>query len=191
MADFKTAYTITSVVEGGYANNPHDSGGETYKGIARNTAKNWNGWPFIDSIKKAVGNSASNINREAAKNSTLQQYVLDFYKAYYWNTLNLDSLNDQKMANELYDTGVNMGIVTAGKFFQRVLNVATKTDLTVDGKIGPKTIGLFNSLKDSDRYMVWKLFNCLQGWRYISICEAKPSQEIFLRSWASRVFENN
>lgn len=191
MADFKIAYAITAKVEGGYANNPHDAGGETYKGIARKMHPTWKGWIIIDTIKRKVGTSALSINKAAEQDPVLQGLVLSFYKDNYWNTMSLDSLNDQKMANELYDTGVNMGLSVSGKFFQRVLNISSKTGLTVDGKIGPKTVGLFNQLKDSDKYMVWKFFNCLQGEKYISICEARPSQEIFLRSWASRVFENN
>lgn len=189
MADFNTGYKITAKVEGGYANDPRDKGGETYKGIARKIDSSWKGWSYIDAIKNKL--SASTIDEEAAKNATLQQLVLSYYKVNYWDSLYLDNINDQKMANELYDTGVNMGIGTAARFFQRVLKVATKTDLAIDGKIGRNTANLFNQLKDSDKYMVWKLFNCLQGEKYIAICEANPSQEIFLRSWASRVFENN
>lgn len=36
MAIFNSAFKITMGNEGGYANNPDDSGGETYAGIARN-----------------------------------------------------------------------------------------------------------------------------------------------------------
>jgi lysozyme family protein len=184
MAEFKTAYSKTSIVEGGYANNPHDSGGETWKGISRNNEKNWGGWKIIDQYKK-LPNFPGNLNSVPE----LQDKVLSVYKNNYWDSLNLDFISDQRMANELYDTGVNMGIGTAGKFFQRVLNVSTRSILVIDGKIGSKTIGVFNDLSDRDKYMVWKLFNCLQGEKYISICESNPSQEIFLRSWASRVFE--
>lgn len=184
MSEFKIAYGNTSKVEGGYANDKHDSGGETWKGISRNNEKNWEGWEIVDAYKK-LPDFPNNLN-----NSTeLQIAVLSVYKKNYWDALNLDLISDQRMANELYDTGVNMGVGTSGKFFQRVLNVATKTDLVVDGKIGANTISVFNKLSSNDKYMVWKLFNCLQGCRYIGICEAKPSQEIFLRSWASRVFE--
>lgn len=190
MATFNIAYQKTSVVEGGYANNPSDNGGETYKGIARKSETNWPGWAAIDTIKSKVGNSAQAINIEAAKDANLQSQVLFVYQKNYWNSLSLDSINDQRMANELYDTGVNMGTMRSGQFFQRVLNVSTKTNLTVDGQIGPKTIAVFNALSPYDKYMVWKLFNCLQGEKYISICENNPSQEIFLRSWASRVFES-
>lgn len=189
MADFNIAYKITSRAEGGYANNPSDKGGETYKGIARKIHPDWKGWPVIDSIKNRVGTTAKAIDSAAEKNVSLQGLVLSFYKIIFWNELNLDLIDDQQMANELYDTGVNMGIGRSGLFFQKVLNVSSKTQLILDGKVGPKTILVFNNLSQSDKHMVWKLFNCLQGEKYISICEADPSQEIFLRSWASRVFE--
>lgn len=114
----------------------------------------------------------------------------NFYKENFWDTLNLDNVNDQRMANELYDTGVNMGIGRAGLFFQKVLLVSTRNPLRLDGQVGSKTVAVFNELSATDKYMVWKLFNCLQGERYITICEANPSQEIFMRSWASRVFES-
>jgi len=190
MAEFTIAYEKTSRAEGGYANNPLDSGGETYKGIARKIHPEWKGWPIIDEIKNNVGTSAQAINAAGEKNVALQGLVLYFYKYMFWDPLSLDQVNDQQMANELYDTGVNMGIGRAGLFFQKVLNVSTSTQLILDGKVGTKTVALFNSLPSSDKHMVWKLFNCLQGEKYISICEANPSQEVFLRSWASRVFES-
>lgn len=191
MGDFLTAYKITSVVEGGYANNPNDTGGETYKGIARNVETAWTGWAIIDAIKAKVGTDAAAINKAAEADKVLQALVLSVYKTNYWDALNLTFLQDQRLCNELYDTGVNMGIGTAAKFLQRVLNVATKTDLEVDGKIGKNTLTVVNNLNATDRYMVWKLFNCLQGERYIGICEHNPKQKVFLRSWASRVFESN
>lgn len=184
MAIFKIAYQKTSVAEGGYANDPRDHGGETWKGISRNNEVNWIGWHIIDMYKK-LPNFPSNLNAS----TELENAVQSIYKNNYWDALNLDLVEDQRMANEIYDTGVNMGTGRAGIFFQQVLNVSSKTQLVMDGKIGPKTIALFNSLSASDQYMVWKLFNCLQGEKYISICEADPSQEVFLRSWASRIFE--
>lgn len=196
MADFNIAYRITAIVEGGYVWDKQDNGGETYKGITRASEPNWKGWPIIEAIKKRVGSAASAIDREAEKDATLQAYVLATYKHSYWDALNLDLLQDQKVANELYDTGINMGTGRAGLFFQRTLNVVNRNgslfpDLRLDGQIGAKTIGAFNSLSVSDKTMVWRLLNCLQGEKYISICEANPVQEKFIRSWASRVFENS
>lgn len=194
MADFKISYGITAKVEGGYANDPDDKGGETYKGLTQASEPNWKGWPFIDAIKRKVGTSPAAIDKEAAGDATLQGLVLASYKQNYWDALSLDLLSDQKVANELYDTAVNMGTGRAGLFFQRVLNVVNRNgsmfpDLKLDGQIGAKTIAAFNALNLYDKAMVWRLLNCLQGEKYIAICEANPKQEKFIRSWASRVFE--
>lgn len=184
MAEFSIAYKKTATVEGGYANNPRDTGGETWKGISRNNETNWIGWPIIDMYKKLPGFPG---NLKAS--TELENAVLRIYKSNYWDALNLSGINDQRMANELYDTGVNMGTGRAAIYFQRVLNVIAKDGLKVDGSIGPKTISFFNSLRGSEKYIVWKLFNCLQGEKYVSICENNPSQKIFIKEWASRVFE--
>jgi lysozyme family protein len=194
MADFTTAYKLTAKIEGGYANDPKDMGGETYKGISRNNEPGWKGWPLIDIIKLKVGTSEVSINGEAEKDSHLQQLVLDEYKTSYWDALNLDKLEDQRVANELYDTGVNMGTGRAALFFQRSLNAINRNgllfpNLNLDGAIGPTTTRCFNSLNTNDKYIVWKLLNCLQGAKYIDICENNPVQKKFMRSWASRVFE--
>ena len=185
MADFKVAYDITMKIEGGYANNPSDSGGETWKGIARKKNPNWAGWSVVDEFKSKPGFPAN--LKDAAG---LQEIVLLFYKKQYWDTLNLDKINNQNIANEMFDTGVNMGQAMAGSFLQRALNIANINgknypDLSVDGVIGNKTVDVLNN--QADQKLVLKLLNILQGSRYVSICESNPSQEIFLRSWMSRV----
>ncbi len=192
MADFKLAYTETMKIEGGYANNKKDTGGETWKGVARNKNPNWAGWVIVDRLRKEPG-----FPNNLYKSAELQTHVLDIYKKDYWDTISLDKIHDQRVAEELFDTGVNMGIGMAKIFFQRVLNVVNTSsksakffpDLTVDGIIGNGTINAFNGLPAQQKTMVWKLLNCEQGHRYITICEANPSQEIFMTSWASRVFE--
>ena len=194
MADFKTAYSKTAIVEGGYANDPDDRGGETYKGLARKMEPGWEGWLTIDVIKKHVGAKPDAINRAAEADQSLQLMVYSAYKRSYWNAMNLDLVQDQRVADELYDTGVNMGTGRAGLFFQRALNCLNRNgylfpDLKLDGVIGAKTIACFNSLNAAYKNIVWKLLNCQQGEKYINICEANPVQKKFMRSWASRVFE--
>lgn len=191
MADFRIAYNIVRQHEGGYANNKADNGGETFKGIARKFWSDWSGWKFIDAIKSKFNTSdADVIDREAAKIPDLQNAVLAFYKSNFWNVLSLDAVINQDIANELFDTAVNMSTNTAGEFLQRSLNVLNRngqdySDLLVDGKIGQKTITVLNAHKYPQT--VLKVLNCLQGAKYISICEHNPSQEIFIRSWMSRV----
>ncbi len=47
-------YIISTILshEGGYANHPADKGGETYRGISRKANPNWEGWKYIDDVKR-------------------------------------------------------------------------------------------------------------------------------------------
>lgn len=183
MANFLQAYQITAGHEGGYANLAADSGGETYKGIARNHWPAWQGWPFIDAVKLKVGKSANKINAEAGLDSTLQQYVRDFYKREFWDKNKLDLFASQEVANEVYDTGVNMGTKVAAKFLQQALSLLG-TPITVDGAIGPATLSKVNSFASPSKLV--KLLNLLQGRRYLDIVENNPSQKVFLNGWLNR-----
>lgn len=184
MADFKIAYKITMAHEGGYANNPNDSGGETWKGIARKKHPNWPGWTLVDRAKQ--GDFPTNLTSVP----NLQNLVESFYKIQFWDFLKLDQINNQRIANELFDTSVNMGQGVAGLFIQRALNVSNRNgkdypDLQVDGNVGSVTVNAVNNHPRPDQLL--KLLNTLQGAKYIGICEANPSQEIFMTSWLSRV----
>ena len=130
MADFLQAHKLTMKIEGGYSNDKDDKGGRTYKGIASASAPKWQGWPIIEAIIQRVGEDADKINVDAEKNETLQALVLKFYKTEYWDSLCLDQLSDQRVADELYDTGVNMGTGRASLFFQRVLNTINRNGNT-------------------------------------------------------------
>lgn len=185
MADFKTAYKITMAHEGGYANNPNDSGGETWKGIARKKHPDWPYWATIDHYKQKPDFPANLVDAPG-----LQQGVELFYKIKFWDYLKLDQIGNQKIANELFDTAVNMGQGIAALFIQRSLNVSNRNgkdypDLQIDGNVGSITVNAVNNHPRPDQLL--KLLNTLQGAKYIGICEANPSQEIFLNSWLSRV----
>jgi lysozyme family protein len=181
MANFEQAYSLTMGHEGGYANNPNDRGGETYKGIARKFFPGWSGWDIIDTYKD---------KSQLSKDETLQKRVRAFYKEHFWNALSLDFVNNQSIATELFDTGVNMGIGQAAMFLQTILNVSNRggkdyQDVIKDGKIGPKTVAILNAHPRPDE--VLKGLNCLQGAKYIAICEHNPSQEVFYVGWMKRV----
>ncbi|GAA4434576.1 glycosyl hydrolase 108 family protein [Pontibacter saemangeumensis] len=186
MATIKPALAITLAHEGYYANDPTDTGGETYRGIARNHNPNWSGWSIIDAHKKKAGFPAN--LKEVM--SSLELYVARYYKAAYWDVNNLDLVTDQAIACELFDTGVNMGVNIAAKLLQEALNLCNRNqkdypDMKVDGQIGPLTLRTLNS--HSRPKSVLKALNVLQGQRYIYICERKPSQEKFFMGWLERV----
>ncbi len=181
MAQFDPAYAITMRNEGGYANNPSDHGGETYKGIAINFWPNWHGWPIVHSI--AATHPAS-LNAALAANADLQQMVQSFYKANFWDTESLDNVNDQQVANQLFDIAVNMGTGTASKFLQQAVNALSPGKLDVDGQIGPLSIAAANAADPEDLY---NAICQLRRARYEAIIQANPSQQQFANSWFSRI----
>lgn len=172
---------ITELItrEGGYANNPADKGGETMWGITVAVAKA-NG--FVGAMQDMPRETAAAI-----------------YRAQFWTKPSFDKVwaMNPGIANELLDTGVNMGTVIAGKFLQRALNVLNKRatlfpDLAVDGSIGPGTLAGLQTYLDKrgiEGYRVlMNMLNAQQSVRYMEIAEGNASQEEFEYGWqANRV----
>lgn len=181
MANFLPAFGITMGNEGGYANNPNDNGGETWRGIARNYWPNWSGWLVIDQI---VAKNPPNLNEALFANALLNGMVEQFYQENYWDTVGLPGINCQQTANQLFDIAVNMGTRIAGQILQQAINSLAAKQITVDGIAGPVTILAANSLNDEDLYNA--ICN-LRKQRYENIIAANPSQAVFEKSWLSRI----
>lgn len=111
MADFLVAYKITAVNEGGYVNDPNDSGGETYCGITRKGHPNSPIWAFIDKHKPVKWNTIFH---------ELDSFVQALYKANYWDPIGGDSIDDQDVANDAYDMAVNSGVGDALKMLKAI-----------------------------------------------------------------------
>lgn len=158
-------------VEGGYVDDPNDSGGETNFGITLQVARA-NGYfgPMRD------------LPRPLA---------YDIYAAKYWDAVSGDALSalSDHVAEEVVDTAVNMGPGRAGRFLQRALNVLNRQediylDLKVDGAIGPATIGALKSyLAVRDELPLVRALNCLQGAFYIELAERREKDEAFVYGW--------
>ena len=100
-----------------------------------------------------------------------------------------------KHAQELVDTAVNMGPARPSMWFQASLNVLAGARLTVDGRVGPKTIAAYRSLQQQRgkvpacRVMLDALDGA-QRRRYEQIAAANPSQRRFLKGWLARRINN-
>jgi len=188
MADFEQAYGKTMGHEGGYVHDPDDVGGETYKGVARAYHPTWKGWSIIDSSK-----ADADFPKCLDDNDDLQNLVHQFYKNLYWDVNRLDDVKDQAVAEEMFDTGVNMGVGRAAKFLQRSLNYLNRngslfSDLVDDGKVGSKTLSALNVvLDDGDAEVLLKMMNVMQGQHYMDYMTKSPSQEKYARGWFKRV----
>ena len=160
MADFDKAVERTFDFEGGYVNHRQDKGGATKYGI-----------------------SARSYPDEDIENLTLERAKF-LYRRDYWDPLKLDQIVDQVIADEFFDTAVNMGLRTAAQIAQEALGyLGVKVD--VDGNMGPQTIAAVNSYRHKD--VLLKTMNGLQFMRYINIVKVNPEQKVFFRGWLSRI----
>ena len=189
MADFNRAYENTMGHEGGYVNDPDDIGGETYKGISRKYNPQWEGWSKIDYYK-----DMSEFPKMLKYSDKLQDLVKSFYKEIYWDVNRLDEIKNQNIANEIFDTGVNMGVKRAAKFLQEALNYLNRNqllydDLIVDGIIGNKTFNALNILlkNNEEENILLNIINVLQGMHYLNHMKEHPIQEKYARGWFNRV----
>lgn len=189
MANFENAYNKTMTNEGGYVNDSTDVGGETYKGISRKFNPSWSGWEVIDRERhRADFPDCLNYDND------LQSDVHSFYKSNYWDVNKLDNIKSQIIAEEMFDTGVNMGVKRAAEFLQKSLNYLNRNgslfpDLIVDGNIGKKSLDAFNIIMmgQNDEQILLTMLNVLQGQHYMDYMDKSPSQRKYARGWFRRV----
>lgn len=131
MADFKKAWLKTSKNEGGYVNNSKDKGLETYRGITIASNPKWEGWDIVHKTIAGLGITNTldapatirkRIDDMLGKIPSMDELVSTFYKKNYWDPLKLDAEPDQLIAEQVFDTAVNMGVGTAGKFINEARN---------------------------------------------------------------------
>ena len=48
--------------------------------------------------------------------------VKEIYKTQYWDSFKLDNMDSQRLANQIFDNAVNMGVSKTKKLIQRVKN---------------------------------------------------------------------
>jgi len=161
-------------IEGGYVNNPNDSGGETNFGITKKVAINYGYNGQMKLLPKAL--------------------AFKIYADRYWDELNLDEIEllSSSVAKELADTGVNMGVGRAAEFFQRSLNALNNQgtlfdDLLLDRDLGPATVdalALFIGKRgDMGELVLLRALNSLQGAFYIELAERRQKDESFVYGW--------
>jgi lysozyme family protein len=64
---------VTKMFEGGYADDPADSGGETIFGVSRANFPNWPQWPRVDEFKKGLGK----LSRKERADAITDRFKLD------------------------------------------------------------------------------------------------------------------
>lgn len=190
VADFAAAFAATMKTEGGWAHDPLDRGGETYRGIARRWHPTWPGWAIVDRAKRDGRFDAHRLT--AQDREQLAALTAALYRATYWDAIRGDAITDDGVAAELFDTGVNASPGAAALLLQRTLNVLNRRgtlwpDLALDAELGPRTLAALEAATArGEAPLVLHLLNALQAARFVAIMEKDPSQERFARGWLSR-----
>jgi len=160
MADFNTAIVKTLAREGGakYTDDRDDPGGATKYGISQRAYPNLN---------------IRNITEADAR---------DIYKRDYWDRIRGDEIKSQIVAENIFDTAVNMGVRTAGKLAQLTFNINP-----VDGIIGRLSLKKINESPDKlkEELFIAK-FTIAKIARYAYICNKRKESRKYLLGWINR-----
>lgn len=174
MPGFETAFEELILVEGGYADDPADSGGKTMYGITEGSAREAGYVGLMGEMSLA----------EARR----------IYCLKYWDAMKLGQVAafSEPIAREMFDTGVNCGVVVAASFLQRALNVfnnrqAHYLDVESTSAVDAKTIEALSAFLNrrapiGERVLLTAL-NALQGARYIKLAETREKDEKFVFGW--------
>ena len=194
---FVVALKFTMASEGMFANHPSDSGGMTYKGVARKFNSKWSGWNIIDKALEKypelknpyVGKPPASINKlnfELNVNEELEYLIYDFYYENYYKKVGADRIGG-KLAVVLFDISVLQGLRRAGKSLQKCLNIHFKTNLVVDAIIGSTTIKVLNEVIQ-DKGLEAVLDRLIYEMKDNLVEASKLNNNIvFLAGWMNRV----
>ncbi|OXA69655.1 hypothetical protein B0A58_15335 [Flavobacterium branchiophilum NBRC 15030 = ATCC 35035] len=171
---FKKVAPIILKHEGGYVNDPDDSGGETNKGITIGTFKQY--------AKEDLGIEPTSEN---LKKITDDQATI-IYRKRYWEPKGFCKIEDDKVSLMIYDWTITSG--GAAKKVQELLIDEFDKKITADGGIGSKTIEAINSVEDQDKLL--KRIGAIRKEYYtnLAIKDGKHTKNYkFLDGWHNRV----
>lgn len=161
MALFDLAVAIVLQHEGGFVNNPVDKGQATNMGISTPTLTKWLG-------RAATLRDVQNLTADTAK---------AIYRKWYYEPIKGDQITSQAIATAMLDLAVLTGPATAVKAAQAILGV------TVDGNLGPITLGKLNLMAPQD--FLWQFSDKYHA-LFSDIVTATPNQVVFLKGWTLR-----
>jgi lysozyme family protein len=103
----------------------------------------------------------------------------------YWEAMRLGKVENQKVANKLFDMSVNMGVRQASIYAQRAMNALVAVDARVaeDGVIGPKTLAAINAADPISYYQLLREFSAAY---YRHVAAVNPAQAVNLAGWLKR-----
>ena len=181
MAKLEESLKLYRQVE--FSNRPekllHKNEGEnglTFYGIYESAHPNWKGWSII---KRYLVNEPDleKCSIILSNVSDLNQLVYDFYLREFWNKADLDSIIEQRKADELFIFGTNAGMPVAIKKAQELVGVL------IDGDVGPKTLKAINEY-DVEKFDVF--YDLEEKEHYDTLIARREALRINQKGWYNR-----
>ncbi len=166
MAAFEPAIAWVLPHEGGYSNDPADSGGATMYGITEATAR-----------RNGYQGDMRDLDLDTAKSI----YETD---PEYWP--GLEQVNDQAVAAKILDMRVNFGKGGATRIVQQAVNTLVDPPVAVDGGWGPDTLDAVNT---ADPKALVSALASTAADHYKAIAQSQPQKAKFLNGWLDRAFK--
>lgn len=168
MAEFVPALQLVLYHEGGFVDNSSDIGGATNLGVSlRFYKKKINPNATLDDIKNLTVNDAAAL-----------------YKTYFWDRQPFGEIQNQKLADRVFDLVVNTGQAEGVTLLQRAVNdVDLNAHLVLDGSLGAKTLAAINK-QDQDNLYAALL---IEATHYYKMIAMHGNDHIFLQGWLNRL----
>ena len=112
--------------------------GLTFWGIYEKENPNWDGWIVVKQVLKET-KDIKEASKKLFKNPYLFELVMKFYKKEFWDKMQLDLVNSQKIADEMFIFGANVHWKVSVKKAQKLVGAKS------DGFVGNETIRLLNA----------------------------------------------
>ena len=176
MADFELAVAKTIKNEGSakYTETVDDKGGATKYGISLK---------FLKDATILGHKPHSNATKDTIKNLTLEE-ALFIYKNCFWDANRYGEIENQVIAEKVFDMAVLMGAPWANKCLQNVFIECGFVNFKADGIIGLHSLDMIHTMWEG--YMIYVFKHNLTN-HYRSICNKKKTQSKFLLGWLNRV----
>ncbi len=166
--DFDRSLAFVLKMEGGYVNDPDDSGGATNFGV---TQKNYDKWRTDQGLDPLPVNLIS------------VDEVRVIYRTQYWQKAQCDDLL-WPVCLAHFDGFVQHRPRVASEVLQRATNYVAREPLRIDGMVGPMTL---EAARRQDPKMLVRSLVIERLFVYSKIVERNRTQVKFLKLWRPRM----